>query len=92
MRNKSRKASAYFADIRLARATLVARQPGGLTAIAEAMTEIAHERGFSGDTYGRQEVFAWLHPDPATRVEPRLGVGELIDLAAKRVAKQAKKK
>jgi len=61
------------------------KNPGTITRIAEGLTRL------TGQTQYRQNVGEWLHPDPARRVEPKLGIGLLlIDLGEKYRGKKAK--
>jgi hypothetical protein len=69
----------------LADAIEFAQQPRAKTQIADELTAL------TGRRYLRQEVYRWLHPDPARRQEPQLAVGLLL-IAAARLAKEKRRR
>lgn len=62
-----------------------ARLPRAKEQIAAELTRL------TGRRYVRQEVYRWLHPDPARRQEPQLTVGLLL-VAAARLAKEKRRR
>lgn len=57
---------------------LAATRRGFSTAVCEELAKLTRPR----QKWHRQEVEAWLHPDAAKRIEPRLGAGLLLLRAA----------
>lgn len=60
-----------------------AKKPGAKAAIMATLDKIAPNE--SGRPWNRQQVDAWLHPDPERRHEPKLGAGLALIEAVGRV-------
>lgn len=58
--------------------------------VVEAVT--ARLAKLAKESQHRQEVGVWLHPDPARRIEPRLGKGLLLAEACREVLEAHRRK